>query len=453
MSALALVAGVALAVAIGGSVVRLLHVSPGAPWNPLLALGLGIGITSWTFFAAVMLGIGRGTYIALEGFLAAVLIAAALRLRPWTTAAWFSRTGGAGASQAGCHRTCAVLRAVAVLLILAAAAAFAARTWSYPHGTWDAIAIWNLRARFLAASVLEGVPFEPLPMGGARHGYPYLVPASAARLQVFAGGLTVAGPIAILACFTFGSLLLVRAVAGHIRSAAHGWLAMLLLLAAGRHIIIGAEQYADVPLGFFILAGIAVLLAAKDSENWRTAVLIGLLCGCAAWTKNEGLPFALAVALAAFVRCRRPVAALRWLAKYGLAVAPFVAAVLAVKIAAPDPRAMGGIERFFMADRIWLIATGMVRHAGPLVPALAAAAALGIDRERVRTRPVAAAALVLAMTSGAWVVYYFLTPSDLAWQLATSAGRLLIQVTPAIVLLVSLVSRDVDSVAAAGRKA
>jgi len=59
----------------------------------------------------------------------------------------------------------------------------------------------------------------------------------------------------------------------------------------------GAAQFADVPLAFFILATVVILVWQQRSVRPGSLVLAGLAAGFAAWTKNEGLLFILVVAV------------------------------------------------------------------------------------------------------------------------------------------------------------
>ena len=83
-----------------------------------------------------------------------------------------------------------------------------------------------------------------------------------------------------------------------LRGRTQGMLTAVVLLATPFLIFHGTAQYGDVPVGFFFLAT-TVLLALHDRHREQTyafAALAGLTTGMAAWTKNEGLLFLVAVA-------------------------------------------------------------------------------------------------------------------------------------------------------------
>ena len=102
--------------------------------------------------------------------------------------------------------------------------------------------------------------------------------------------------------FTFAAVGLLAAGVCRLRSRNQGLLAGAVLLGTKAFVMLGAAQYADVPLAFFILATV-LLLGLDDAAEQSSpglVLLAGFCAGLAAWTKNEGLLF-LVVMLAA--RC------------------------------------------------------------------------------------------------------------------------------------------------------
>ena len=84
-----------------------------------------------------------------------------------------------------------------------------------------------------------------------------------------------------------------------LRDPSLGMLLALTLVGTPLYIDQAASQYADVPLSFFILSTIALIcLHAEHPSDRRILVLAGLTAGCAGWTKNEGLLFVAATAIA-----------------------------------------------------------------------------------------------------------------------------------------------------------
>jgi hypothetical protein len=105
------------------------------------------------------------------------------------------------------------------------------------------------------------------------------------------GGESQLAPAAVALLFTAATVALLYASVSILRSPAQGCLAALMLLGTKFFIVHGAAQYADVPFGFFMLAGFALvaLSEAWPEDRSRLLAAAGLAVGLSAWTKNEGL--------------------------------------------------------------------------------------------------------------------------------------------------------------------
>jgi hypothetical protein len=211
---------------------------------------------------------------------------------------------------------------------------------------------------------------------------------------------------------------------------------------------LAASQTADLPVALFILA--AVTLAARASADaagdHRAMVAAALIAALAAWTKNEGLLFA--VVMSAVIGgwslwTRRPAAAAWWVA----GLIPVGVAVLWFKlVVAPLPpeyltesQGGGALGRFLVGARhalvletAWPLFWGWGgRFAAGLLP-LACIAAVASAVRRPAIRPMLAALLLmLCGYYGVWVV----SALDTAWLVRTTFDRLLMQLWPALVFI------------------
>jgi hypothetical protein len=169
-----------------------------------------------------------------------------------------------------------------------------------PDGEFDARSIWNVRARFLYRG---GVEWRDAFAPSLVHAdYPLLLPLSVNRLWHYAGTETPLAHQLVGWLFPLATLGLLVGTLAVLRGPGQACLGGLTLLAMPLFVEIGALQYADVPLGFAMLATVSCLvLAARErapGTRLRLLALAGLAAGCAAWTKNEGMAFALGAALA-----------------------------------------------------------------------------------------------------------------------------------------------------------
>jgi hypothetical protein len=168
-----------------------------------------------------------------------------------------------------------------------------------PHGQWDAWAIWNLRAKFIARSSIDlKIIFSNL----ANHtpwshiDYPLLLPGTIARFWEYLGSQSVQIPILVAFLFTILTAGLIFSSLSILKNKTRGALAALVLITSPFWIY-GTWQYADVPLALYFLAT-TIILSFIDYFKFTNAklfILLGLFSSLAIWTKNEGLFFFLAL--------------------------------------------------------------------------------------------------------------------------------------------------------------
>lgn len=425
------------AFALGWAVVRLLapHRVGFYGWIFEISLGIGVGagLSSLADFALTWAGAAnRVSLLAVELIALAIVGFAALR------------RGDTIAETAPDKISWIWLPRIAVALgILFLALDFSQTTAANPDGEWDAAGIWNLRARYLAGgrdtwryAVSNQTPEGTT--GNSHPGYPLLLSGFIARTWTILGDRDAPAPAALSLSFGLATLGLLCGALAPV-SEALGLLGVLVLLSSESFISQIAAQYADIPVSFFVLATIA-LLAWAAMLDWPPQLLslAGLSAGFAAWTKNEGLPFAMAAILVALWRAKL---AAKWMA-IGAAVP--LAATLALKfflvqgteILFPksaaqaltligEPSRWGKIIASF-AGNVWTLGFWW---AHPILLLVVLAFALGfVPGESRRWWLLAAPAALLAADFG----IYLITMNDLDWHLNTSNGRLIVQVWPAV---------------------
>jgi hypothetical protein len=260
---------------------------------------LGMGSASALFVLRVMVAPGAPRVSPVLELLvdAAVL---ALGWRAW------KRRASAETVVKNAGRAAWPLAAMLAFEALCAGSAFSDLVTANPEGNWDAWAIWNLRARFLAAPDAAAQLAYSARLHGTHPGYPLLLPGFIARCWSYAGesGGTIV-PMLAAASF-FAALVLIAAGAVTVlRGARLGLLFCLCLVAYPPLVREAAAQYADVPLAcyaFGALTALAVALKKEQPGGWLA--LAGALASCAAWTKNEGILFFAVLAAIVLVRLR-----------------------------------------------------------------------------------------------------------------------------------------------------
>jgi hypothetical protein len=305
-----------------------------------------------------------------------------------------------------------------------------------PQGNWDAWAMWNLRARFLAAGgELQQRAWSPA-IATLHPDYPLLVPAFVARCWTFAGSTGNAAPIATSSLF-FASLLSISA--GGVATWRGRSLGLLLGLAVlGSPMLLHEvwAEYADIPAACYFTGAIVFSLLNRP-------FLAGLLAGLAAWTKDEGVLF-LIVFLAAQALLRQP-----QLRRAIAGAIPGAAVALFYKLALAPAGPMylrqnllAMMQRAIEPGRCSVIVSAFMHQFGamaigyyhPLLPVVALAAALRFDPQQ-RRELLFAAIIPAAMLAG-YFGTFLITPYPLKWQLETSLSRLISQIWPSLLVAI-----------------
>jgi hypothetical protein len=416
-----------------------------------LSGGVGIGIASSIYFLCLALvGPKLGVLAALEAaaLVAALALAIVVKRRgtlldwgPGPATPWYL-TG---------------------LLLLAAALAVTMFLVTYlnkPHGEWDAWSIWNMRARFFYRAGEFWQDAFSTQIIWTHPDYPLLLPGIVAMCWTLARQESTNAPAVVALLFTFGAAGVLISTLGVLRGKTQSFVAGILLLCTASFIQIGSNQYADVPLSFYILATLALLcLQDRYPDDFRFTILAGLTAGFAAWTKNEGLQFVLALVIArvvAIMRYGNRAALVPGLLRLAAGLLPPLAAVAFFKLRyapANDLIATGASQvgaHLIDVGRWMTVIEGfvksLIRMHSPAFPAFGSflipvVLVLGLywyllrfkvdDEQRTS---LATVVLALGLMLAGDFAIYILFPLDVAWQVNTSLERLLLQVWPAALL-------------------
>lgn len=425
--------------------------------------GLGIGVTSCTYFICLLAGFTR--YVAVID-LAVCLVFGSI---------WFMRRRkrefGKQAVIPGKTGTGSLLEnSIAVIFaveLLAFAISFAVSFLKEPHGRWDAWLIWNMHARFLFRGGDLWREAFASGLDWSHWDYPLLLPLSIARGWTYTGGEGILIPAAMGFVFTFLILGLLLGALTLLRGRTQGCLAAMILMGTPFFIAMGVSQFADIPFAFFVLATFVMLfLSARSPENRAgPLILAGIAAALSAWTKNEGLLFALIVTISlagmaahaggwrlAFKRTGRFLAGalpvLLIVLTFKVLLSPTNDIMAGVSLAAAAAKLLdwgryAEIARAFFITGIAFtqgvidVRVGMRLNPGAvsilLLVVTLLATGIRIDQKERGCFIQAAAILVLTLTGYFFV--YVMTPLDLNWHLVTSLNRLFLQLWPSAVFL------------------
>ncbi len=417
-----------------------------------LALPFGLGATSVLF--VVLLWVGLSPRVA-------AILSDGLWLAGGGALWWLRGRGrGSGSDQAAGVRTAGFRWAWIGWIGLAVAAAFWAGSMvqtskAVPQGDWDAWAIWNMRAKFLASDGKWQGAISPELVGRSHPEYPLLWSGVVAKAWSWTGnpGDSLAPTVAgALASAGLASLLLAGLWA--MRGAASGLMAVLVLMSTVSFWQYSPAQYADIPLALFMLAALCCAVLAESLE-WDPGLmaLSGALASMAAWTKDEGMVFLAALGLVLLAAARKR--ALYW----AVAALPVLLVCAGFKLLLAPPFAAWSPSHLAEYSRLGPILRTVgseFLHLGsfPAHPIVAVAACLALLGFRRPARPVWPI-IPVALLGAGYIGAFWMTTSELTWHLQTAAGRLLLQITPLVLFcLFLLLKNPVDGAApaATGRR-
>lgn len=430
----------------------------------ILALPLGLGLTSalaFLWIATLRPLVGTAGEVGLELLLGALVsVAWWLRRRRddglQVAPASVPRPGLLVAGLGSLALVVGLWRLVRVWLVA---------TYRHPGGDWDALAIWNLKARFLFWPDGWVRAFSP-EIGWSHPDYPLLLPAFNARTWIWLGDRSWVAPAATGLAF----LLLAVALAAVSAYRQRGWVPALVagvLVCGVAHQSLGFNQYADMPLALYFLAANALLLESAHRPGTRgPLVLAGLAAGAMVWTKNEGWAMLAALlASEAFVawRDRLPLSEVRSRAlAFGAGLVPLAGTTVLFKLTlAPANDLVEGVAWGALLDpgRLGTIlgsVTGSLLSYGPFrlplaVVLLALVLVLGVAVPPALRSAATSLAVRLPLVVAAYCAAFLVTPYPLEWHLSTTLERLLSQLLPSAVLLATVAMGPVgDRTAAPG---
>lgn len=428
----------------------------------VLALPLGLALASalaFLWLVALRPVVGAGGEIALEALLATA-----------ATAAWWLRRrwpGGALAPATAAPRPGPLLAGLGALALAVGLGrlvrAWLAVTARRPFSGGDAVAIWNLKARFLVSPEGWERAFSP-EIAWSHPDYPLLLPAFLARTWAWLGDPSWVAPAATGLAF----LVLPVAIAAVAAHRWRGWIPALVsgvLVCGVARLSLGFAQYADMPLAtYFLACNVLLVEHARRPESRGTLLLAGLAAGAMVWTKNEGWAMLLALIASAAVATRGARLPWREARTRSLAFAagllPLAGTTVLFKlILAPPNDLAAGVAWRGLADTgrpgaiLGRVASSLLSY-GPFhlplaVVLLALLLVLGVAVPPALRAATASLAIRLSLVLAAYCTAFAVTPYPLEWHLATSLERLLSQLFPSAVLLATVAMGPVEDRATA----
>lgn len=407
-----------------------------------LAMGLGVGFTSCTWFM----------WLALIGppGLAYYLCEISLLIFCTTCIRRASSSDSPAVARPELRSLFSKLGIATAILVVGWIVFYGCEVTRHPHGKGDGVAMWNMHARVLyrGAASDAWIDFFKSGKNCAYHpDYPLLIPASIARMWTVSGDSPNFASPAISTLFIVATVLTCAGFVTVLRGRTQGMLSAVALLGTTFFLGLASNQFADIAVGWAMLAAIGCLLLYDNSQSNRVKwlALAGAAAGLAAWTKNEGLLFAVLFAGVWGLRwALGPERRAKLLPTCTLAAGILVplATVFWFKSCYAPPSEFSEIGTLAVQlvdpSRYGVILPGMfvglMKATKPLlIPLVVYACVMGRSGETCRG-VVLGSSLIALMLCG-YTFVYLITPHDLEWHVTWSADRLWLQQWPSILLL------------------
>jgi len=351
------------------------------------------------------------------------------------------------------------LRILFFLVLAVSSITFVGIAVKEPHGDWDAWSIWNMHARFLERGGSHWTAMFSKDLNWSHPDYPLLLPALVAQFWSALRTESRYIPIAIAFLFTFGTAATLIGTLRKLRGWDQAMIAGIFALGSAEMVAQGITQYADIPLAFYAVTALALLFF----DDVKSLVLAGAMAGFAAWTKNEGLLFVIAVVVArVFARLRfggglpALTREIGWMAA-GAAPALATLAFFKFKFAPSDELVFNHKSGEIMARAldfgryvtvVEAYVVELFRAGGFLIPGIIV---LGLYAWLVGFKPdprqrvgLATAIAAVTVTLLGDFAVYVLFSNDVNWQIGTSLPRVFFQMWPAALLAFFAAASKVD---------
>lgn len=319
-----------------------------------------------------------------------------------------------------------------------------------PMGSWDGFRIWNIKAEYLFLQSPEWKNVFSLPHFMMHSDYPMFLPSTTARLWNWYGEQSFYINIILGAIFTFGLTYLLYQCIRYFKSEKVANIVCIIFLLSDIVMVNGAAQCADIPIAFYFLSAIICLFFYFKTNRTSMAILGILLAGLSIWVKNEGMMFFIVyigTILSYFIfskktklllyslLCSIPIIVLSMLYKkytntpndlvYGLIIAK------SYKFALEPNRYLVVLATFIdmLFKRFYIF-----------LP-LAILCLKGLKIKKSIEVPYILSTIIFVGCVLGYITVYIIAPHDITWLVENSMERIILQILPIFLLLISLSMR------------
>jgi hypothetical protein len=307
----------------------------------------------------------------------------------------------------------------------------------FPWGGWDAIAIWNLHAKFMADSNHWSEMFSQT-LSWSHPDYPLFLPSLIALGWRAIGEINFMVP-QILGVIPFLGIISILFFAT--RNKLLGVIAAFIILFDDQFVDQAASQYADTWLAFYLL--MAIYLINQIPERPQLAWVLSIIITSCGWIKNEGLLFfAIASVLVLYLlRNDR-----RQLIRFLVSGSPIILLLILFKIILTPSNDMIAetntslYAKLISIDRYHIILEFIKKSALEDFPILPGLMLVGLFLFNKIPSIMRWNLIILLGLFCVYLAIYLITPKDLSWHLSTSFYRLMHQLYPSVLLCYFLIA-------------
>jgi hypothetical protein len=305
-------------------------------------------------------------------------------------------------------------------------------------GRWDAVAIWNLHAKFLFHTSLW-TSYLRADMEWTHPDYPLFLPASIAFFWKTQGSIDSLIPFLLSLFFTLSiPIVLFSALPKHTFSQKIIAVSTpLLLLSNDTYLKWFLAQMADAPLSLAYLLAFVYLRIFEVSRNNGALFIAATLVSASVWIKNEGVVFLISFLLIVFIYQSR--SDWRYLVRMTVVVTVTLFIPMYFKVFfAPTNDLVSAFNfqdltmKFMDFSRYKLI----IKHSfgalksSDLYLLLLIPSVFVLTNWKVRELLFSLSFKALLLCSVFYFFIYLFTPKELNWHLETSSVRLLLHIIP-----------------------
>ncbi len=352
---------------------------------------------------------------------------------------------------------------VFIIVILNFLEAWQRESFQTPFGDWDAWAIWNLRAGFIASGG-EWLKGFSQAIAWSHPDYPLLLPLNVARMWVILGDRSVLVPILLGLVFQLSLVGLlatsVRIFRGNLQGIIAGIVGLVVVFMS-----LSFKLYADIPIAYYFLAANALIFFGdmRSTNKQKYLILAGFLTGASLWTKNEGWAFLISITLSKLlldlVSRNKLSQSAKWWGYLLIGLLPVLLVTVYFKIAyAPPGDILTSLDLTTIKAKVLSVSRYLtilrfarnqfMNYGNLIVPVLPLliiyGIIVGISFPTMLTRGILFLTLRIMFLGIIYFFIYLLTPKDLNWHLSTSIERLVTQIMPSFLFLYFLVISTVN---------